>query len=532
MKTYFNKTILILGGLGILLTNACTKLDEKVYSKMSESTYYKTEADFIGALAPVYGDFRILFDWQRWWDLQETADICLTPTRGGNWYDGGMYQRYHKHTWTANEIHFSNTWADAYAGISDCNKFIYQIENTSVPIVGKGKYIAEVKCVRAFWYYLLCDAFGNIPIVDKFIYPQGFLPATVRRDTVVSFIINELKSNMDSLNSANSKLTYGRMNQWAAKFILARTYLNSEAWTGVAKYDSCLLICNQILAKEGSLFTMVNYKDNFLLINEISTESIFNIPMDEKVPGAIIYMAYRKTLDPAEQARYHFNGSWLDDGGCATPSFIDTWDTLDQRLGWTFIWGQRYGSDGKPLKCNGFVAGWNGKPLIYTKKVTSLESAGEPDGYRFQKYEVKAGGLITTDNDWVWFRLPYVKFMKAECLLRTGGDAKVAADLVNSVRKRAFNASVWPTKQVTATDLTATYNLNGVPTQFGRMCMEYAWEFALEGHRREELIRFGNFVTGAWTFHTPTKDPARNIFPIPANQLLTNSKLKQNPGYN
>jgi hypothetical protein len=532
MKTYLNKILLILGGLGFILINSCTNLDEKVYSQMAEQTFYKSENDFILALAPVYGDFRNLFDWQRWWDLQETADMCMTPTRGANWYDGGIYQRYHKHTWTPYDVHFNNFWKDAYIGIADCNRFLFTIENTTVPIPTKGKYIAEVKCVRAFWYYLLCDAFGNVPIVDRYDTPVGYLPATDDRSKVVSFIINELRSSIDSLNPAVDPVTYGRMNKWAAKFVLAKTYLNSKAWIGVDKYDSCLMVCNDILAKEGNPYTVLpNYKDNFSLDNEGFKEAIFSVPMDETVDGSYLYMAFRKTLDPAEIPRYQ-SKSRFDDGGCATPSFIDTWDSTDLRLGWTFVWGQRYAADGiTKLYCTGFVAGWEGKPLIYTKEIASLEAAGEPDGYRFQKYEVKIGTLITSDNDWVWFRLPYVKYMKAECLLRTGGDAQVAADLVNSVRKRAFKASDWPSKQVTAADLTATYNLNGVPTQFGRMCMEYAWEFALEGSRREELIRFDNFVTGTWTFHEPTNDPTRNIFPVPNDQMLTNSNLVQNPGY-
>ncbi|MCX7987046.1 MAG: RagB/SusD family nutrient uptake outer membrane protein [Bacteroidales bacterium] len=532
MKSLNNKIILIVLA-GILSLISCTDLDETVYSKMAESTFYKNENDFMEALAPVYADFRILFDWQRWWDLQETADIIMTPTRGSNWYDGGVYQRYHKHTWDPSDVHFNWFWIDAYAGIADCNKFIYQLEHTSVDIPNKGKYIAEVKCVRAFWYYLLCDAFGNIPIVDRYDVPDNYMPENQPRTKVVRFIIDEIKTNIDSLSTENNTATYGRMNRWAALFVLAKTYLNAEAWIGEAKYDSCLQVCDEILAQEGKLFSLTNdYPSMFSLNNEGNKEAIFNIPMDEKVPGCYLYMAFRKTLHPAEIPVYQ-SQSRFDNGACATPSFIDTWDPDDKRLAWTFVFGQRYAADGvTPLKCTGLVPGWAGKPLIYTKEVASLEAAGEPDGYRFHKYEVKKGTLITSDNDYVWFRLAYVKYMKAECLLRTGGDAQLAADLVNSVRKRAFDAAVWPSKMLTAADLLADYPVNGVPVKFGRLCMEYAWEFALEGHRREEVIRFDkNFIHGTWTFHVPTHDENKLIFPIPRDQLLVNPNLRQNPGY-
>ena len=56
-------------------------------------------------------------------------------------------------------------------------------------------------------------------------------------------------------------------------------------------------------------------------------------------------------------------------------------------------------------------------------------------------------------------------------------------------------------------------------------------EFIWEGHRRRDMIRFGDYFTGTWTFKT-TNDPATvGLYPIPNVQLATNPKLKQNPGY-
>ena len=48
----------------------------------------------------------------------------------------------------------------------------------------KKTYIAELKVARAFYYYLLLEAFGNVPIIDRFDVPDGYLPATEPRSKV------------------------------------------------------------------------------------------------------------------------------------------------------------------------------------------------------------------------------------------------------------------------------------------------------------------------------------------------------------
>jgi hypothetical protein len=56
-------------------------------------------------------------------------------------------------------------------------------------------------------------------------------------------------------------------------------------------------------------------------------------------------------------------------------------------------------------------------------------------------------------------------------------------------------------------------------------------EFIFEGWRREDLIRFGKFVTGSWWDHTPSNDKNKELFPIPFRQIAANKNLVQNTGY-
>jgi hypothetical protein len=76
---------------------------------------------------------------------------------------------------------------------------------------------------------------------------------------------------------------------------------------------------------------------------------------------------------------------------------------------------------------------------------------------------------------------------------------------------------------------TPTFN-GGADIQYGRFLDELGWEFAVEGHRRTDLIRFGVFTKKTWFNHTPNGD-FRTIFAIPDYAMSTNSKLTQNPGY-
>jgi len=140
--------------------------------------------------------------------------------------------------------------------------------------------------------------------------------------------------------------------------------------------------------------------------------------------------------------------------------------------------------------------------------------------------------------------------MKAEALLRTG-QADAAAAIVTQVRQRDFPSD--PAKAtVTGAQLTqgSSYNYGwsdkdgvvkdgpgGTPTlnggadvKFGRFLDELGWEFAAEGHRRSDMIRFGVFTTKTWFNHVPL-GAYHALFAIPSGALNTNTNLQQNPGY-
>lgn len=136
------------------------------------------------------------------------------------------------------------------------------------------------------------------------------------------------------------------------------------------------------------------------------------------------------------------------------------------------------------------------------------------------KYEVKPGAKICLSNDFVLFRYADVYFMRAEALWRKNNKTATAmvTKLLNDVRKRAF-ADYRGDKVLLASQLDDN-----------RFLEEYGWEFCQEGHRRQQLIRFGVFTTKKWMNHEPSQ-AYRVLFPIPYKERYANPNLEQNEGY-
>jgi hypothetical protein len=540
MKNRLLKYFLIAGiGFMTLLFYSCTKLDETVYSELTAEQFNPTESDVASVIGPVYSNLRnVVSGWAGLYDvIEESSDLIVTPVRPNGWDDGGMYRRMHKHTWTPDEYHTGALWTRIYRGVTHANRALYQIESGNLPIANnKENYIAELKVARAFYYYLLLDNYGNVPIVTQFDVPEGFLPTQSSRLDVYNFVVKEVTDNINLLSDANDASTYGRFNKWAAYTLLAKVYLNAEVYSGTAKWNECVAACDAVI-NSGKFSLEAVYSDIFKTENQGCVETIFAVPYDEIYAGWLHW--HMKTLHPLNQATYNLQESpW--GGSCAIPQFINTYNPNDKRLAQTWIIGQQFSSGGDTLYCN-LGADKMGLPLNYINFVQSADYAAEDEGYRIGKYEIKMGAKGQLSNDVPIFRLADVMMMKAECLLRTG-NAGGAAALVTEVRQRSFDnpgdATVTGAQLQENSSYVYGFVENGVITeldntgsiQFGRMLDELAWEFVGELHRRSDLIRYGVYTKKTWLSHRPNGDN-RALFPIPQDQLNNNTNLVQNPGY-
>lgn len=534
--------ILIIGLIVILALNqSCTKLKNESYDSVIADEFVASGSDLTALVGSAYVPWRhTMLLWNGVVRAQMlTADQDVLPARPNGWVDGGVYKRLHQHKWTSEDEVVQNCWNRTYVGVNSCNRIIYQIESGSIDIPDlKEQVLAELKVLRASYYYLLCDLYGNVPIVTQFDVPEGYLPAQNTRQEVYDFIVSEIVANIDKLSETVGGEFYGRFNKLAAYSLLAKVYLNAEVYTGVSHWEECIQACDQVI-NAGKYILEANQSDVFATNNENSKEIIMALAFDENyVSDWNAFDFHMYTLQPANQATYNFTATpW--GGVCVTPQYINSFDPDDNRLAANFIQGQQYSSTGVVLNCT--MGAFAGRPLNYINEVPSIDESQEVHGLRWGKFEYAQGITNRLSNDWPLFRYADVLLMKAESLLRSGRENEAAA-IVTQVRERNFQLK--PEKAiVTGPQLLmgSMYDYgrrdNGTSTQqggadirYGRFLDELSWEFTQEGRRRQDMIRFDVFTKKSWFSHDPNGD-YRKLFPIPNSELLTNSNLSQNPGY-
>ena len=117
-----------------------------------------------------------------------STDQDVIPARPNGWVDGGVYKRIHQHKWTSEDEIPLQSWVRTYDGINACNRVLYQIESGQIQLGDRETtIISELKVLRASYYYLLDDLFGNVPIITKFDVPAGYLPEQSTRKEVYEF---------------------------------------------------------------------------------------------------------------------------------------------------------------------------------------------------------------------------------------------------------------------------------------------------------------------------------------------------------
>ena len=541
MKNTINHKLCSIGLMAVLLasSSACTNLlDESFGQVVSENYSPKTEEEVSYLVNAAYIPWRETFlQWNGVVRSQElSADQDVIPARLGiGWVDGYIYKRWHEHTWTTEDDGVLQGWERTYNGINTCNRILSQIEDGEITVdeATREPLIAELKVLRASYYYILVDLYGNVPIVTDF--KDSSLPKQSTRKEVFDFIIKEVTENIDLLSETPRGYYYGRFNKWAAHTLLAKMYLNAEVWSGTPQWQKCIDECDVVInfANSSNEYALEsNQKNIFVTNNENSKEIIFALPFDEiYVTGWNDFDFHMYTLAPENQDTYQFTERpW--GGVCAIPQFIDTFHPNDLRLAQNYIQGQQYTASGEILQRSDGEG-----PLIYTNSVSSIDASDVDDGYRWGKFEYAQGITNRLSNDWPLFRYADILMMKAEALMRSGQPG--AGELVTEVRKRAFediNDAIVTDQQLEEgscydygrRDENMETHEGGEDIKYGRFLDELGWEFCQEGRRRQDMIRFGVFTTKSWFSHDKS-NPNRNLYPIPNKIMLTNSNLTQNP---
>ena len=158
---------------------ACTDLSETVYSEITEASFEYTEDDTYSALGAAYTPLRRIGNYLNYSGVQEvTSDEIVMPANpSGGWYDSGKYKRLHLHTWTSEQDYLYNMWDMMYSGVINCNRLISLLEEGTLIAPSEtttDALVAEMEAARAFYYWLLIDNFGDVPLV---LSEDAVLPA-------------------------------------------------------------------------------------------------------------------------------------------------------------------------------------------------------------------------------------------------------------------------------------------------------------------------------------------------------------------
>lgn len=543
-KTILRKIGMI--GIGVtFFTFSCTNLDEELFDQVTADNFFLTDQELIAGLGAAYSSFGGLGNHSNLWSTNElVSDELIITTKGGDWFDGGVLQQLHLHTFTPDNGFFNNTWSMLYGGVNTANRLIYQFEqlkaqgNTSADA-----YIAELRGVRALWYYWIMDGFGRGPLVTDFTDTEA--KGASSRQELYDFIESELTDVIPVLPTAKDASTYGRMTRWVALTIRAKLYLNAQVYTGTPQWQKAADDANTIISA-GIFNLSPSYRENFVINNGGSTETIFAYPYDKVFNGGFNWPMM--TLHYASQTVYNFTAQpwngysvveefynsysnpvtnpgpqgpvWLGLAVDANDDGVpDTQGTLDDRLS-NFLVGPQYKPDGTKAIDPAFEGETSPQPdpdgteLNFTPRINEIgPNAWRQGGARIGKYQYEVGGTENMSNDFIVFRYADVLLIRAEALWRLNSGSAEALTLVNQVRTRA---KVDPFVTLTADNLLA----------------ERGREMFAEMTRRQDLIRFGKFAE-AWGFKPAKASSATtySVFPIPKQQLDANSLLTQNPGY-
>ena len=542
-------------------TSCVSDLDQYPQTETTSKDVYTSLANYEAVLGKIYaamvtsgqgkgGDNKDMesvlnngsgFDYMRMFiNMQE----CGTDEFASTWLTGEQTTGLTYLSWDANDAWVSDMYYRIYYNIALCNEFLRNANSASFSGADAEKmkeYKAEVRFMRALFYFHALDLYRNIPMVTENDPVGSFIPPRYTPQQTFDYIESELKDCVGDMLPA-STCPYGQASQGAAYTLLAKLYLNSEVYTGVAKYAECKDACKKVMDMGYSLesdYSKLFNADNDKRTNEI----IFALPVSAEHTvswGSSTYLVCGQlSMSNANQnvADFGATSGWSEFR--LRPEFVDKFTQTD--------------IDGNGDKrCKFFTNG-------QSKDVTSMTD--ETSGYLSEKWSnLKDDGTTASntadagvETDFPLFRLADVYLMYAECVVRSkdangnsldwdpwnGGinindqtviesRKKGAIYWINLLRERAYgkDENGNPRGQVWKENFSSKEAF----LQF--ILDERARELYHEGYRRTDLIRYGQFTTNKYiwqwkggTHDGQAVDSKYNIYPIPNTELTANPNL-------
>jgi hypothetical protein len=520
--------------LSLLFLTSCSDfLDHDPKGVMDEERYFLSPDAGYSSVVKCYKTLNDFFGYER--PRMDIYDISTDDAEkgGSDAGDGTFVADLSFGRPLSSNTDLANFWANMYVGIARCNTCLENIptkkllDKSGYPISDevKARYVAEVKFLRAFFYFELCKVFGGVPLEDHTLTvadAKNLVRST--EEETAAFIMKDLDDASNEKNLPDKASLpadeLGRVTKEAVWSMQARVFMYF-AKDNISYYANARDAAKKVIESH-SCELAPNFQSLYLADNYKLSESILpNIRGD--VPNEHIYGSFIPVYcSPRSCGAYGFDQP--------TQNLVDEFEEGDPRLLYTIIQpGDKFPKD---------------------KANETLDFSSYPStGYHSRKAFLvnSRRGIGWGDDAWTFHLIRYadVLLMYAEALIQTNGDKQEAADYINMVRDRANNSRSGDAEATSRVLIIPNIKLKHVTVNDDLLAAvkhERRVELAEEYNRFYDLKRWNCYIETMNAFSSLPESNGRGaafkkgineIFPIPQVEIdRSGGSIKQNPGYN
>lgn len=552
------KIYLILTAIILLVISGCEDvLEEEPRSQMVPS-YFATPEGLTAGVTAAYSGFRYFYGTEAGGTLTVSGTDEFTVGRDGN-------HTYNEYLTGLNpqDPFLAVPWNDGYTTINTCNGIIEIAPQVNLPEAEKAILIAEAKYLRAQYYYILTQLFGNVTLSLSF----NQTPITTADRTPISEIylamINDLQYAVENLPSIPAQP--GRAGKAAAMHLLAKVYL-TRAWSSAAQpddYKNAYTTAIELIENRGSygLELLQDYGDINAEGNEHNSEVIWTV--ERNTNPQFNEQGSFASGPKANRSNWYFMsvyytdvpGLTLDNSSGGLPwqrfkptkwllesAFADKINDTRYNNSFTRVWYANLASslpEGMNLGDTAlYMPGYEISDEFRASKNYTIIT---PDQYNYEvfpcmsKYNSinKASFIDPSTRPFIVHKLSETYFIAAEALFMDN-KAEEAVEYINTVRKRAAYSPTRTPEENVAAENALTITVGELSIDF--ILTERSRELAGEYMRWFDLVRTNKLLE-----RIELNEDAANanmiqsfhsLRPIPQAQIdLTTNDYPQNPGY-
>ncbi len=344
----------------------------------------------------------------------------------------------------ANNEFASTVWRNLYRGISRCNYILDNMErakaNTSTDVYNQVE--GEARFLRAYYYLLLTEFWGDVPLVIKTLKLEEATMAKTSKAEIVEFILTEFDEAAKKLPVHIDEANSGRAGKGAALAFKARAALYNGKWSIAAEAAKAVMEMNEYELHP-------NFEELFLSSSQPGIkELIFFIPYKDGYQTTTAPQGITSRMGGGYSSKIPTQ-AMVDSYDCTDGLSIDKsplfnpekpFENRDPRMGYTIAvpgsvyMGFQFETHKDSVEC------WNYKvtPARRVANQDALNPYATFSGYIWRKYSQlsKPEELTRCETAFIMMRYADVLLMYAEAKIELNQiDASVYA-AVNSVRQR------------------------------------------------------------------------------------------------